>query len=196
MRAQLIKDSAERYEWTIIADGEQGFRGMLDTENARDLLAYDVSELRELRFHRLTFGRRGDDAHQIVDMELIWLAALIKAGWSSVNHLVRAVGAGIVWSTAPKPWSDWDDYEWVARQCGVDFMIDAYLDGVPLEHVLADVEFLPDRELLEYWFFPSNSVNFGPITSVNFSNIQPVVYPSYTQAIANHINKQVMSLGA
>lgn len=198
MNVMLIKDNSERYEWTVLAEGEQGFHGMLDTEDVRDLMAYNVHDLLRLRFHRLSFGHGGDDAHQIVDMELIWLVALIKAGYSITRHMIEALSEDFVWSTSPKPHSDWDTFEWVGREIGIDFMIDAYLEGVPLEHVLADVEFLPDYDVSHSWR-PSNLAslaNLGPITSINFGNVQPIVYPSYTQEIANYLNKQVMSLGA
>lgn len=196
MNVMLIKDNSERYEWTVLAEGEQGFHGMLDTEDVRDLLAYNVHDLLRLRFHRLSFGHGGDDAHQIVDMELIWLVALIKAGYSVVRSMIEAVGGDMVWSTSPRAQNDWDVFEWIGREIGVDFMIEAYLDGVPLEHVLADVEFLPDRTLPDYWHSPTDLVNLGVITSIDFSDVKPMFYPSYTQEIANYLNKQVMSLGA
>jgi len=156
MKVQL-SISPNTYEWSIAGEALR----FGSTDNA-GVLERAAEIERQLRFRRLSFGRDGDDAHQIVDMELIWLVALMNTPSKfcvDSRAFKHTLSENVVWSTAPRAWNDWNLYAECGKCVGVDYMVDAYLDGVPLEHVLADVEFLPDHEVLDpFWYTDARRV--------------------------------------
>ena len=141
MIAQLARGEVNTYMWEVRPDEDA--RGGLfwfgETENAGIVAAEDEAE-RARRFRILSFGREGGDARSIVDMELIWIVALMELGKNPAGLISALRGAD--------PWCG--SFDEAAAEAGLEYQVDAYLSGAPLEHVLSDVRFEPARRVLDY----------------------------------------------
>ena len=141
MIAQLSRGRVNTYIWNVRPDEDA--RGGLfwfgETENA-GLVATEDEQKRARRFLILSFGRDGDDARTIVDMELIWIVAFMGLGKNPESITSALVGMA--------PWCGALDE--TASEAGIEYQVDAYLSGASLEHVLSDVRFDPEKPALDY----------------------------------------------
>lgn len=142
MIVRPAKGKKTSFRWHVIPHdrGETPyFRNFFATENVGVVAAED-DESRARRFRILSFGKEGDDARSIVDMELIWVLAFMKSDQDPKGFIV-AMERQLNWSA---------DFEEVAYEAGVDHQVTAYLSGVPLEYVLGDVDFEPGTHILDH----------------------------------------------
>ena len=82
-------------------------------------VATDDADARAQRYRILSFGRDGDDAREIVDMELIWMTAIARGGLDP-KGLITALEGGV-----PRE----GGYDEAALEEGVDYRVAAYFAG-------------------------------------------------------------------
>ena len=138
MKATLYERRERAHYYYTVGDGNG------QTEDA-DEISREPKDWQIARFRRLSFGCEPGDklrAEAIVDMELIWLLGLLSVIQAHSYVLATSFQFAL---TDPAyndgtPAMDWYDYEQRAKEAGVDYQIEAYLEGTQLDYILSDCD--------------------------------------------------------